>query len=133
MSTPLAKKLGMKANMNGLVLSPPAGYGELLWPLPDGFRISSAAAGTYPFVQVFITRLAETAKCAKTFSKHAAPNALVWVAYPKKTSGHETDLNRDSIREGMAGLGWNTVSIVAIDRTWAALRFRPKKNKEGRN
>lgn len=127
MSAPLTKKLGMKANMNGLILSAPAVYKELLGPLPDGFRISSTASGTYPFVQMFITRLADTTECAKTFSKHAAPNALAWIAYPKKTSSRETDLSRDSIREKMQRFGWNTVSIVAIDDTWAALRFRRKK------
>lgn len=129
MSAPLAKRLGMKANMSGLVLYAPAGYKELLKPLPDGFRISTKAGGTYPFVQVFITKLAETAKCAKIFAKHAAPNALVWIVYPKKTSGRETDLSRDAIREKMSGFGWGAVSIVAVDDTWAALRFRPMSGK----
>lgn len=133
MSGPVAKKLGMKPNMNGLVLSPPAGYRELLGSLPEGFQISAKASGTFPFVQMFITRLAETAQCGRMFSKHAASNALAWIAYPKKTSGRETDLSRDSIREKMQLLGWDTVSIVAIDATWAALRFRPAKNRGGRN
>lgn len=129
MSAPLPKKLGMKAEMCGLVLAAPDDYLDLLKPLPDGFRILSKASGTYPFVQVFINRLLETAKCAKTFAKHAAPNALLWIAYPKKTSGRDTDLGRDSIREKMSGLGWNAVSIVAINETWAALRFRPVESR----
>lgn len=125
MSAPLPKKLGMKADIQGLIVGAPAGYLDLLKPLPDGFRISSKAVGEYSFVQMFITRLAETAQCAKTFSKHAAQNALVWVAYPKKTAGRDADVSRDSIREEMQRYGWDAVSIVAIDETWAALRFRP--------
>jgi len=126
-SSPVAKKLGMKPGMQALILAPPPGYLKLLAPLPDGFTISSTAQGTYPFVQVFATRLSEIRKLAGTLSKHAAPNALVWISYPKKTSEVESDLSRDVIREAMSGTGWHTVSIVALDEVWSALRFRPDK------
>jgi hypothetical protein len=125
MTNPIAKKLGMKPGMQALILAAPPSYLKLLAPLPDGVAVSSVAHGTHPFVQVFATRLSEISKFAQTLSKHAAPNALVWIAYPKKTSGTESDLSRDVIREAMAGKGWNAVSIVAIDEVWAALRFRP--------
>jgi hypothetical protein len=78
----------------------------------------------YPFVQVFATRLSEITRFAKRLSKHAAPNALVWISYPKKTSKVEGDLSRDVIREAMSAAGWRAVSIVAIDEVWSALRFR---------
>jgi hypothetical protein len=79
----------------------------------------------YPFVQVFATRLAEIRAFAKKLPKHAAPNALVWISYPKKASKTGSDLSRDVIREAMKGTRWRAVSIVAIDEVWSALRFRP--------
>ena len=79
----------------------------------------------YPFVQVFATRLSEISRFAGKVSKHAAPNALVWVSYPKKTSKVAGDLSRDVVREAMSAVGWRAVSIVAIDEIWSALRFRP--------
>lgn len=127
MSGPVSKKLGIKPGMQALILAPPPGYLKLLGPLPEGFTISSKARGLYQFVQVFATRLSEISKLAGTLSKHAAPNALVWISYPKKTSEMESDLSRDVIREAMSGTGWHTVSIVALDEVWSALRFRPDK------
>jgi hypothetical protein len=96
-----------------------------LAPQPDGLKVSSRAAGTFPFVQVFATRLSEISRFARRLSKHAAPNALVWISYPKKTSKVAGNLSRDVIREAMSAAGWRSVSIVAIDEVWSALRFRP--------
>jgi hypothetical protein len=125
MKNAVARKLGMNPGMRALVIAPPPGYLKLLAPLHHGLNVSSKAAGIYPFVQVFATRLSEIGTFAKKLPKHAAPNALVWISYPKKTSKVAGDLSRDLIREAMSGLGWRAVSIVAIDEIWSALRFRP--------
>jgi hypothetical protein len=125
MKNPVARKLGMNPGMRALIIAPPPGYLKLLTPVPDGLTVSSKANGTYPFVQVFVTRLAEIGTFAKKLPKHAAPNALVWISYPKKTSKVVGDLSRDLIRQAMNGKGWRAVSIVAIDEIWSALRFRP--------
>jgi hypothetical protein len=125
MKNPVARKLGMNPGMRALIIAPPPGYLKLLAPLPDRLTVSSRADGMYPFVQVFATHLAEISTFAKKLPKHAAPNALVWISYPKKTSKVEGDLSRDLIRQAMNGRGWRAVSIVAIDQVWSALRFRP--------
>jgi hypothetical protein len=125
MKNPVARKLGMNPGMRALIIAPPPGYLKLLTPVPDGLTVSSKAVGTYSFVQVFATRLAEIRAFAKKLPKHVAPNALVWISYPKKTSNTDSDLNRDIIREAMRGTGWRAVSIVAIDKVWSALRLRP--------
>jgi len=125
MKTPVARKLGMNPGMRALIIAPPPGYLKLLDPLPAEVTVSSRAAGMYPFVQVFATRLSDIDDFAKKLPKYAAPNALVWISYPKKTSRAKGDLSRDLIREAMNGTGWRAVSIVAIDEVWSALRFRP--------
>jgi hypothetical protein len=124
MKKAVARKLGMNPGMRALVIAPPRGYLKSLVPPHHGLNVSSRAAGVYPFVQVFATRLSEITRFAKRLSKHAAPNALVWISYPKKTSKVEGDLSRDVIREAMSAAGWRAVSIVAIDEVWSALRFR---------
>ena len=115
----------MNPGMRALIIAPPPGYLKLLAPVPDGLTISSRADGTYPFMQIFATRLAELRAFAKKLPKHAAPNALLWISYPKKTSKTGSDLSRDVIREAMNSTGWRAVSIVATDEVWSALRFRP--------
>jgi len=125
MTKSLARKLGMNPGMRALIIAPPPEYLKLLTPLPDGLILSSTAHGMYPFVQIFVRRLSEISKFARKLSKHAAPNAWAWISYPKKTSKLAGNLSRDVIREAMSGAGWRTVSIVAIDEVWSALRFRP--------
>lgn len=128
MKTPIARKLGMNAGMRALIMAPPPGYLKLVTPTPDGLNVTSRAAGMYPFVQVFARGLVEIHAFAKKLPKHAAPNALVWISYPKKTSKTGSELSRDVIREAMSAAGWRAVSIVAIDEVWSALRFRPASN-----
>jgi hypothetical protein len=64
--------------------------------------------------------------------KHAALCALVWITYPKKTWGVESDLSREEVWDAMSATGWRPVTQIAIDEVWSGLRFRPaadvKKN-----
>ena len=128
MKNPVARKLGMNRGMSALIIAPPPGYLELLTTAPDDLTVSSRAYGIYPFVQVFATRLSEIHRFCQTLSKHAAPNALVWISYPKKTSKLASDLSRDVIRKAMSGARWRAVTIVAIDEVWSALRFRSARS-----
>jgi len=125
MTNLVARKLGLNPGMRVLIVGPPPGYLKLLAPLPDSLTVFSRSGGMYPFVQVFATRFSEISRFAQRLSKYAAPNALVWISYPKKTSKHKGNLSRDVIRKAMSGAGWRAVSIVAIDEVWSALRFRP--------
>ena len=125
MTKPLARKLGLNPGMRALIIAPPPGYLKLLTPLPDNLTLSSKAKGAYPFVQVFAMSLPEINDLAKKLPECAAPNALVWISYPKKTSKLKGSLSRDVIRKVMSTWEWRAVSIVAIDEEWSALRFRP--------
>jgi hypothetical protein len=125
MGQAIAKKLGLKPGMRALLIGAPAGFRKLLEPLPAGIEISETMGGKNEFVQLFATRQADLKKRAAALLKHSASGGLVWIAYPKKTSRMESDLDRETVREVMSAFGCRAVSIVAIDETWAALRFRP--------
>jgi hypothetical protein len=124
-ATALARKLGIKPGMRALVVGAPPVYLKLLAPLPEGVVITSTARGTHPFVQFFATSLSDLGKSAPSLLNHVARGALLWIAFPKKTSGIESDLSRDVIAQAMRRTGWRPVSIVAINEVWSALRFRP--------
>ena len=53
-----------------------------------------------------------------------AANAILWVAYPKLTSSLAGDLNRDIIRAAVPAHGLDTVSQIAVDDDWSALRLK---------
>lgn len=50
--------------------------------------------------------------------------AIFWVAYPKLTSALAADLSRDVIHKLAPGYGLDTVSQIAIDEDWSALRLK---------
>ena len=58
----------------------------------------------------------------------AGPDGLLWLAYPKGTSGLKTDLGRDTmtpLTDPIASL--TGVTLVSIDETWSAMRLRPSE------
>ncbi len=122
---PTVKKLGLKPGMRALVVGAPDGYVDSLAPLPENVAISQAAAGAHQFVQLFAATRSEIEKRAKKVLQASAPGALVWITYPKKTSGVKSDLSREVVWAAMEGTGWRPVSQIAIDEVWSALRFRP--------
>lgn len=52
------------------------------------------------------------------------PSAIFWVAYPKLSSGLAADLSRDVINGLAPSHGLDTVSQIAIDDDWSALRLK---------
>jgi hypothetical protein len=59
-----------------------------------------------------------------TVLKKASKTAILWVAYPKLTSPLAADLNRDVIHGLAPNHGLDTVSQIAIDDDWSALRLK---------
>ncbi len=129
---PIAKKLGLKPGMRALVVSAPSGYVQSLAPLPEGVSISESGGKNHEFIQFFATNKSEIVKTAKKLLELAAPGALVWITYPKKTSGVDSDLSREEVWTAMDGTGWRPVSQIAIDEVWSALRFRPVQDVKSR-
>jgi predicted SnoaL-like aldol condensation-catalyzing enzyme len=130
--TSIVKKLGLKPGMHALILGAPSGYMDSLAPLPDGVAVSMSLGNAHEFVQFFATKKSEITKSAKKLLQSAAPGALVWVTYPKKTSNLDSDLSREEVWAAMEGTGWRPVSQIAIDDVWSALRFRPIQDVKSR-
>jgi hypothetical protein len=129
---PIVKKLGLKPGMRILIMNAPPCYMDLLTPLPDVVVVLSSKDGSYSFVQFFAVNLSQISKSISGLLKHMAPGALLWVTYPKKILGIESDLSREVVCEALDGTGWVPVSIVAIDEVWSALRFRPAEDVKSR-
>lgn len=54
----------------------------------------------------------------------ASDAAILWVGYPKLSSSLASDLSRDTIRALAPSYGLDTVSQIAIDADWSALRLK---------
>jgi hypothetical protein len=54
----------------------------------------------------------------------ATKDAIIWIAYPKLTSKLAGDLSRNLIHALAAQSGLDTVSQIAIDDDWSAMRVK---------
>jgi hypothetical protein len=125
--TPLVKKLLIKPGMRMLIMNAPVGYRPQLGDLHAEPEAAPAEAGAFDWVQLFVRNLAELEQAGPVALATIKPSGLLWVSFPKKSSRIASDIGRDSSWEGMASRGWQGVSLIAIDETWSAMRFKPLK------
>lgn len=121
----LIKKLLIKPGMRLAVLNAPAGYLDALGPLPEGAQITHDLDGALDFVQLFIKNRGEYERLGAGALRAVKPDGLLWVCYPKKSSGVESDLDRDVVWKMLVPTGLRPVTQLAIDDVWSALRFWP--------
>lgn len=129
--TPLAQKLGIKAGMRLRAVGAPAGYAKLLAPLPDGARISDGAAAA-DVVHHFATRRSELAKALRAYRGKLDESTPVWVSWPKKSAGVDTDITEDVIRAVALPLGYVDVKVCAVSEVWSGLKLVVRKELRGK-
>lgn len=133
MTTPqLFKRLQLPKAKRALIMNAPQEYLALLKELPD-FSFDQIPAGKYDYAQLFARDLAELDRLIDATLPAIEYDALLWVCYPKGTSGIKTDINRDIIWKHLAGRGIRPVTQLAIDEVWSAMRMRPVELVKGKN
>ncbi|RMG54745.1 MAG: hypothetical protein D6722_28660 [Bacteroidetes bacterium] len=124
---PVFKKLNVKDQPELLVLQAPASFQPNMAAMADRCTIRQdvPAVGTLGFALAFVTRQEEIDTFTPRLDALLPGDALLWFAYPKKSSkNYRCDFNRDTGWEKLGQLGWEPVRQVAIDADWSALRFR---------
>jgi hypothetical protein len=126
--TPLWKKLGYKDGMAAHIEGAPKGYVESLG-LPSDVSVEwlkRAGTGT-GFVHLFTGAKSELKTKLKQYRKLIAPDGVIWVSWPKKSSGVETDITEDIVREVALPIGLVDIKVCAIDETWSGLKLMIRK------
>jgi len=82
-------------------------------------------------LHIFVYNKADVDKFAVEAVKLLRYDGLLWMSYPKGTSKIQTDINRDKGWDTLKRLGFIGIAMIAIDDTWAAMRFRPKEMVKG--
>ncbi len=122
-STPLPKKLGIKADARVAIVSAPAGFSSCLDPLPEGVRLLESARGRSDVLVFFATRRSELQRRLAKLANAIDVDGGMWIAWPKRTSMVATDLTEGVIREIGLEHGLVDNKVCAIDETWSGLRF----------
>ena len=118
----LAQKLAIKPGQRIRFINAPKNANAFLSELPSerGDTGDSAADA----LLLFVADSSELARYWPEATASAGENAILWVAYPKRTSTVATDLRRDTGWERVIDDGFDAVSQISLDATWSALRFR---------
>lgn len=120
---PLVEKLGIKPDTRIALVGAPPGYRSLLAPLPTNVRVAERATGALPFIQLFIKRRSELARRLPALKRALVSNGALWVSWPKGSSGVQTDVTEDVVRELALAAGLVDVKVCAVDEVWSGLKF----------
>ncbi|GAA4422586.1 YdeI/OmpD-associated family protein [Pontibacter saemangeumensis] len=128
----LMKKLQLKAANGILLLHAPEEIAKAL--SEEGVTVTRAgeapARGACDAVLLFVQRQQQLEQEAPRAIALLKPGGMLWIAYPKKSSGIETDLTRDEGWRAVAALAYEAVRQVALNDTWSALRFRHRSERK---
>ena len=116
--TPLVKKLGIKEGHRVLFVNDPPEFKPLLVDLP---RVGKGKPNDY--VHVFVRSQSELKKQLAAIKKSLDQDGMIWVSWPKKSSGIATDVTEDTVRASALPLGLVDVKVCAIDETWSGLKL----------
>ena len=134
--TPLAKKLGIKDDFRAALLHVPD---EVKTELRDALgkcriqRSSEDTGGDLDFIFLFAKSRAGLELELLPAARALAPAGMLWISWPKKSSGVPTDLTENVIRQSGLDAGLVDVKVCAVTDVWSGLKFvipvknRPKK------
>ncbi len=120
--TPLPRKLGIKEEHRIALLNAPADFATTLGQLPPGVEVRTSARGKLDVAVLFVVRRSVLEQRIEALGRAIRPAGGLWVAWPKRASGVETDMTEDVVREIALPLGLVDNKVCAIDETWSGLR-----------
>jgi len=120
--TPLPKKLGIKAGFRARLINAPGKVREEL-------RVELAACAPakhgdlLDFVMLFSKSSTELTREFLPIAKLLSRAGMLWVSWPKKSSGVQTDLDGNIVREIGLDSGLVDVKVCAVTDVWSGLKF----------
>src|SRR5512134_2602365 len=121
--TPLPQKLGIKPGDRVVVLGAPWDYAAVVSPLPERVSVSTRLPARARFIHLFVRTAAELGRRLPALDRALEDDGMIWVSWPKKSSGLATDLSEDRIRRAVLPLGLVDVKVCAVDETWSGLKL----------
>ena len=119
----VVQKLGLKPGFCIFVDGASAPYDEIVGALPDDVRIAAKLKPPLDMVHVFATIAATLRKKLPACREAIAPDGMVWVSWPKKSSGVTTDVTEHVVRDTALSLGLVDIKVCAIDDVWSGLKL----------
>jgi hypothetical protein len=121
--TPLPKKLGIKEQFRvALHAMPPEVRRDLSESLSRCDLVNRPSA-PLDFVMLFTKKRAEASRLLTTYGKLLAPAGILWMSWPKKSSGVACDMTENDVRDIGLAAGLVDVKVCAVNEIWSGLKF----------
>lgn len=122
--TPLVRKLGFKEGFRAGLSNPPQGFQRELIPLPNGVSISvGTLSKPLDLIVLFVDSQKTLKKEFSRLARKLSQNGMLWVAWPKKSSGVASDLSDNNVRRIGLDAGLVDVKVCAVNDVWSGLKF----------
>ena len=117
--TPLPRKLGIKPKFRVAFVDLPAEVKAALQEDLSACTMVRDGRGPLDLVMLFVKTQAELTKHFGLVAKQLAPTGMLWVSWPKKTSGVATDMNENDVRRIGLEAGLVDVKVCAVNEVWS--------------
>jgi Protein of unknown function (DUF3052) len=121
--TPLVGKLGIKPGARLALIGAPEGFEASLGELPEGVAVRSSLRGTLDVIVAFYREQSALARRLPALRGVLQPAGALWIAWPKRASGVQTDVSENVVRELGLAAGLVDNKVCAIDEVWSGLRL----------
>ena len=121
--TPLPKKLGIKPGFRVHLQDAPVEVQAEL--SADLAACEIARDGKLPldFAMFFTKSVSKLSTQFGRIAKRLAPAGMLWISWPKKSSGVVTDVDENIVREIGLAAGLVDVKVCAVTEVWSGLKF----------
>ncbi len=119
--TPLARKLGVRPGVTVALVGAPRGW--TVPDLPDGARVRRSLGAGAEVVVVFVRQAAQIDGVVRDVSAVLGPTDALWLAWPRRAAGHESDVTENLLREVVLPTGLVDNKVAAVGEDWSGLRF----------
>lgn len=96
--TPLPQKLGIKPQFKVAFVDLPSDVQADLQEALAGCKIAKAKRGALDFAMIFAKTQADLRMQFSRMAKQLAPAGMIWVSWPKKSSGVASDITENEVR-----------------------------------
>lgn len=120
--TPLVRKLGIKDGMRISFVAAPPELPALLGPLP-GVSVLKQPGRDMDLVHGFVGTARALRQSLPAWRDAIRKSGMVWVSWPKKSSGVQSDLDGNVVRQAGLDAGLVDVKVCAVSDVWSGLKF----------
>ena len=117
--TPQARKLGLKQGQRVWLDQPP---GDWAFADPPAELVYVEPPAGADLIVAFFSAAAELAPRLPALTERIFPDGAIWIAWPRRAGGHESDITDETVRSVALALGVVDVKVAAIDQDWSGLR-----------